>query len=210
MRQLGANGAAAGAGAPLAPADAHSKRGRARAPAAPSRCPPRRPPRGSAGPGAAGGDAWRGRGLRRPAARRHAGEEPVQPGGRWLRLPSPAAQRGGLPARHPLPGQGEPRPRSPRPGGPPSHRRSEPLAPSRLRGLPPRPLRPRLLRTDLRVPPAGAPGPATSRGACAGHGPGGTAGPMAPCARGRGSPCPLQPGPWHLCSWLCKSPCVSD
>lgn len=111
MRELRANGAAAGAGAPLAPADAHSKRGRARAPAAPYPC-PRAPP----GPGAAGGDARRGRGLRRPPARRHAGEEPVQPGGRWLRLPRPAAQRGGLPARHPLPGQGETRPRSPSAG----------------------------------------------------------------------------------------------
>lgn len=78
---------------------------------------PRTPcPGARRGPGAAGGDARRGRGLRRPPARRHAGEEPVQPGGRWLRLPRPAAQRGGLSARHPLPGQGEPRPLSPSPG----------------------------------------------------------------------------------------------
>lgn len=75
-----------------------------------ARSPARRP--GLGGAGAAGRDARRGRGLRRPPARRHAGEEPVQPGGRWLRLPRPAAQRGGLSARHPLPGQGEPRARS--------------------------------------------------------------------------------------------------
>lgn len=94
-------------------------RGRARSrgrsfktrPGSGARSPARRP--GLGGAGAAGRDARRGRGLRRPPARRHAGEEPVQPGGRWLRLPRPAAQRGGLPARHPLPGQGEPRARSP-------------------------------------------------------------------------------------------------
>lgn len=71
----------------------------------------RRP--GLGGAGAGGRDARRGCGLRRPPARRHAGEEPVQPGGRWLRLPRPAAQRRGLSARHPFPGQGEPRARSP-------------------------------------------------------------------------------------------------
>ena len=100
-----------GPGPRSAPADAHSKRGRARAPPAP------RPGRwgapagrGLRGPGAACGDVPRRRGLKAPARRRDAGEEPVQPGGRWLRLARPAAQRGGLPARHPLPGQGEPRP----------------------------------------------------------------------------------------------------
>lgn len=69
MRELRANGAAARAGAPLAAADAHSKRGRARVPATRDPCPGSAPPRGSAGPGAAGGDARRGRGLRRLPAR---------------------------------------------------------------------------------------------------------------------------------------------
>lgn len=106
-----------------------------------ARSPARRP--GLGGAGAAGRDARRGRGLRRPPARRHAGEEPVQPGGRWLRLPRPAAQRGGLPARHPLPGQGEPRarsPRSPRAGSTagPAGRSPEPRGPgSRAREVPP-------------------------------------------------------------------------
>lgn len=93
-----------------------------------ARSPARRP--GLGGAGAAGRDARRGRGLRRPPARRHAGEEPVQPGGRWLRLPRPAAQRGGLPARHPLPGQGEPRARSPRTPGPGAQRAPPAAAPS--------------------------------------------------------------------------------
>lgn len=111
MRELRANGAAARAGAPL------GSRGRSFKTRPGSGCasPAPRPLGGSgragaAGPGDAREDVPHRRGLKAPARRRDAGEEPVQPGGRWLRLARPAAQRGGLPARHPLPGQGEPRP----------------------------------------------------------------------------------------------------
>lgn len=187
---------------------------------------PRRPPRGSAGPGAAGGDARRGRGLRRPPARRHAGEEPVQPGGRWLRLPRPAAQRRGLPARHPLPGQGEPRPRSPGPGGalgqgawpappPPPVRAPRPrrlqgawaAAEASPGGFPPQRRALAALACCRPAPGTGsprAPGqPVATGGACAGHGAAGPAG----SRPGLAVPPPVLPTVYFFSSESAPSPC---